>query len=164
MGKSTGVKNLKSKTNIWYNADKKNPVWKGGREEYGKKNNPTAPYHVLPNFYEDIITHIKSGMEKGMFEKNVVAFITGHTEVYKSGLETRVRLKTLGKLANKMQIESKLETVLYAKVEKDLTTGENSYILHTQNDGLNTARSPEGMFEGVIKNDYNFILECIEKY
>lgn len=40
VGKSTGMRNLPSKTNIWYNADNKNPVWKGGKLEYGKKIAP----------------------------------------------------------------------------------------------------------------------------
>jgi len=39
-GKSSGMRTLPSKTNIWYNIDNKNPVWIGGKEEYGKKNSP----------------------------------------------------------------------------------------------------------------------------
>ena len=36
-GKSTGMRTLEHDTNIWYNTDNKNPVWIGGKEEYGKK-------------------------------------------------------------------------------------------------------------------------------
>lgn len=153
---------LPSKTNIWYNADNKNPVWKGGREEYGKKSNPVAPYHVIPNSYGDIINHIQEGLKRGMFEEDRYAIITGHTETYKEGLETRIRLKTLGNLANKMQIEGKLETVFYANVEKE--GNDLTYILETQNNGYNTARSPMGLFEGKIENDYNFIIEKLKTY
>lgn len=162
VGKSTGMRNLPVNTNIWYNADNKNPVWEGGRAAYGKKNNPTQPYHVIPKSYGDIISHIKGGLEKGMFEDDRYAFITGHTENYKEGHETRVRLKTLGNMANKMQIEGKLETVLYANVEKD--GDELSYILETQNNGYNTARSPQNLFEGKVENDYNFILNKLINY
>jgi len=162
VGKSTGMAKLPSKTNIWYNADNKNPVWEGGRLEYGKKLTPIAPYHVIPKTYDDIINHIKEGIENGMFENDRYAFITGHTETYKEANETRVRLKTLGNLANKMQIEGKLETVFYANV--DVEDGKNNYILETQNNGFNTARSPQNLFEGKVGNDYNMIVEKLLSY
>jgi len=162
VGKSTGMRNLPSKTNIWYNADNKNPVWEGGRIEYGKKTAPIAPYHVIPTSYADIISHIKAGIDKGMFEDERFAFITGHTETYKEGNDTRIRLKTLGNLANKMQIEGKLETVLYAGVEVE--DNKNHYILETQNNGFNTARSPQNLFEGKVDNDYRMIVEKLLQY
>ena len=162
VGKSTGMRHLPSQTNIWYNADNKNPVWQGGRAEYGKKINPKEPYHIVPTSYKEIIDHIKAGLERGMFEEDRYAILTGHTETYKEGVETRVRLKTLGNLANKMQIEGKLETVFYANVEKD---GDDlNYILETQNNGYNTARSPMGLFEGKIENDYNVVIEKLKNY
>jgi hypothetical protein len=156
-GKSTGLRTLPSKTNIWFNCDNKNPVWTGGKLEYGKKNNPIGPYHVIPKTYSDIINHIKLGLEKGMFEEERFAILTGHLENYKEGNEQRVRLKTLGSLTNKMQIEGKFETVLYAKVEVE--GGETKYLLETQNNGFNTARSPQDVFEGKIDNDYNLVIE-----
>jgi hypothetical protein len=162
VGKSTGMRHLPSKTNIWYNADNKNPVWKGGRLEYGKKTAPIEPYHIIPKSYKEILEHIKGGLERGMFEEDRYAIITGHTETYKEGAETRIRLKTLGNLANKMQIEGKLETVFYANVEKE--GNDLNYILETQNNGYNTARSPMGLFEGKIENDYNFIIEKLKTY
>jgi hypothetical protein len=162
VGKSTGMRNLPSKTNIWYNADNKNPVWKGGRDEYGKKAAPIEPYHVIPKSYKEIIEHIKEGLGREMFEEDRYAILTGHTETYKEGIESRIRLKTLGNLANKMQIEGKLEQVFYANVEKD---GDDlNYILETQNSGYNTARSPMGLFEGKIENDYNVIVEGLKNY
>jgi|TARA_B110000858_G_scaffold140270_1_gene159228 hypothetical protein len=163
-GKSSGMRTLDPGTNIWYNADKKNPTWIGGREEYGKKFKPTPRLHQLPDTYADIINHIKAGIEADMFDDEKVAFVSGHTETYKSGLETRVRLKTLGKLANKMQIEGNLEHVLYSVVKKNDSTGDAEFLLETQNNGTNTARSSQGMLEGVIHNDYKLILEAIRNY
>jgi len=156
-GKSSGMRTLPSKTNIWYNIDNKNPVWIGGKEEYGKKNSPIAPYHIIPYTYADIINHLKGGLEKGMFEEERFAFLTGHIENFKEGNDQRMRLKTLGQLNNKMQLEGKLETVLYSVVEKE--GSDINYILETQNNGFNTARSPMGLFEGKIPNDYGFIIE-----
>lgn len=161
-GKSTGMRTLPTKTNIWYNADKKNPVWVGGREEYGTKKNPKAPFHVIPYSYQQIIDHINLGLSKGMFEEERFAFITGHIETYKSGQNYQERLKTLGKVATKMQIEGKLETVFYSRVIMEGTTP--TYILETQNNGYNTARSPMGLFEGRIPNDYNMVVEKLMSY
>jgi hypothetical protein len=161
-GKTSGMRALEPQTNIWYNCDNKNPVWEGGKEIYGKKTSPIAPYHVIPESYSEIISHIKVGLEKGMFAIDRYAFITGHTENFKEGEVQRVRLKTLGQLTNKMQIEGKLETVLYTNVEKD--GDKTNYILETQNSGYNTARSHQNMFEGKIENDYNFILEKLTNY
>lgn len=161
-GKSSGMRKLPHNTNIWYNADNKNPVWEGGKTEYGTKANPRTPYHIIPSTYEEIISHIKGGMNKDMFEKEKYAFITGHIETFKSGNETMQRLKTLGNMATKMQLEGKLESVFYSGVEKD--NSKVSYFLETQNNGFNTARSPQNLFEPKIENDYNFILDKLSKY
>ena len=82
-GKSSGMRTLPHDTNIWFNADNKNPVWEGGKEEYGKKANPRMPYHLIPKTYKEITDHIKIGLEKGMFEEERYAILTGHTEDYK---------------------------------------------------------------------------------
>lgn len=156
-GKSSGMRTLPPNSNIWFNADNKNPVWEGGSAEYGKKANPRGPYHLIPKTYKEITDHIKIGLEKGMFEEERYAILTGHTEDYKTANETKRRLKVIGNLATKMQLEGRLETVLYSDVRKD---GESiEYVLLTQNDGYNTARSPQGLFEPVIPNDYNFVIE-----
>lgn len=161
-GKSSGMRTLDKNTNVWYNADKKNPVWEGGKDEYGKKTNPRSPFHVLPSSYQEIINHIKEGLAKGMFDDDRIAFITGHTETYKVGNDTKERLKTLGKVATKMQLEGTVETVLYSRVELD--GGTPKYILETQNSGFNTARSPQGLFDGKISNDYKFVMEKLNNY
>ncbi len=161
-GKSSGMRTLPSKTNMWFNADNKNPVWKGGKQEYGTKFDTIKPYHFVPKAYNDIIAMIKACDSKGLFAKEKYAFITGHTENFKEGNDSRVRLKTLGKLANKMQIEGKLETVLYSAVEME--GGTPKYILETQNNGFNTARSPMGLFEGKIENDYGDIVKKLKEY
>ena len=161
-GKSSGMRTLRPNTNIWMNVDNKNPVWEGGKEEYGKKSTPRNPYHMIPKTYADMIDHIKAGLERGMFEDEKYAIITGHTENFKEGIETRIRLKTLGNLNNKMQLEGKLETVLYSNVEVE--NGVPRYILETQNNGYNTARSPMNLFEGKVDNDYQFIIDSLLKY
>lgn len=161
-GKSTGMRTLPSKTNVWFNADNKNPVWEGGKAEYGTKNNPIMPYHLVPKSYADVITHIDAIQARGMFEDEKYAILTGHTEDYKSGIDNKKRLKILGKIGTKMQLEGRLESVFYSEVQKN--GGKTSYLLTTENDGVNTARSPMGLFEPVIENDYNFIIEKLLSY
>lgn len=161
-GKSSGMRTLPANTNVWYNADKKNPVWEGGKAEYGTKNMPRMPFHVIPSSYQEILAHIKMGLERGMFADQRYAFITGHTETYKVANDTKERLKILGKLGTKMQLEGKMETVLYSRVEMD--GGTPKFLLETQNNGFNTARSPMNLFEGKVDNDYNMIIEKLSKY
>lgn len=161
-GKSTGMRTLPHDTNIWFNADNKNPVWEGGKEEYGKKLNPRLPFHLVPKSYKDIIDHIDLGLSKGMFEDERYAILTGHTEDYKTGLDNKKRLKTLGNLATKMQLEGRLETVLYSDVKREGDT--THYVLITENDGVNTARSPMGLFEPVIDNDYHAVISKLLAY
>lgn len=156
-GKSTGMRNLPHNTNIWYNADNKNPVWIGGKEEYGKKSSPRLPFHIIPKCYKDIMDHIDLGISKGMFEEERFAILTGHIEDYKTGGDNKKRLKTLGKLTTKMQLEGRLEVVLYSEVQ--IEGDETKYVLCTENDGVNTARSPMGLFDKVIENDYNYVIE-----
>jgi len=159
-GKSTGMRHLPSNSNIWFNADNKNPVWIGGKEEYGMKNNPKFPQHIIPKSYGEIIEHIEGGMDN--FEDLRFAILTGHIEDYKTGVDNKKRLKLLGKVATKMQLEGRLETVMYSEVRKE--GDETKYVLTTENDGCNTARSPMQVFEPVIENDYNFVIEELIKF
>lgn len=162
-GKSSGMRTLDPKTNIWFNADNKNPVWQGGKAEYGKKLNPIMPYHVIPKTYREILDHIEEVGERGMFEEERYAILTGHTEDYKSGIENKKRMKILGNMSTKMQLEGRLETVLYSTVSKG-PGGETQYLLETENDGTNTARSPMGAFESVIENDYKAVIDTLINY
>ena len=162
VGKSSGMRTLPTKTNVWINADKKDPVWEGGRAEYGKIYSPTLPYHLIPTSYKDITNHIEELEKRGMLEEERFAILTGHVEDYKSGLDNKKRLKTLGKISTKMQLEGKLNNVFYANVVREGST--NRYVLETQTDGFNTARSPMGLFEPIIENDYNFIIQKLMEY
>jgi hypothetical protein len=160
-GKSYGMKGLKKSTNIWFNCDKKNPTWEGGREEYGTKTAPTK-YHVLPNGYDAIIKHIDATIAGGFLDKNPIAFLTCHIEDFKSGTETRQRMKTLGKVATKMNIEGKMENVFYSKIVREGNT--TKYYLATKNNGFNTGRSSEGMFkEELIPNNFQLIVDALDK-
>lgn len=161
-GKSSGMRTLPHNTNVWFNCDNKNPTWVGGKEEYGKKNNPRMPFHMIPKSYQDIIDHIDMGLQKGIFEEERFAILTGHTETYKDGNDNKSRLQVIGKLSNKMFIERKFESVFYSKVVVE--NNQPQYVLETQNNGFNTARSHMGLFEPIIPNDYQYIVEKLMTY
>jgi len=171
-GKSYGLKYLEPETNMWYNADRKNPTFKkvefGGeefnaREVYGTKNEPTK-FMQFPEKYSDITAHLKMLDSKGILAKDRVAFILGHIEDYKSeNGEVRQKLKILGNLASKLNIEGSLENCLYTKVTR---MGDKiEYKLDSQNNGVNTGRSMEGAFEErFIPNNFNNIYNSIINY
>jgi len=161
-GKSSGMRTLEPNTNLWFNADNKNPVWIGGKAEYGTKVAPRFPFHTVPHDYKTVTDMLVKGINNGNFEEQRFAFLTGHVETFKSGNETMQRLKVLGNMATKMQLEGKLESVFYSAVEKD--SDGIKYILETQNNGFNTARSPQGLFEPKIENDYGLIVQKLLEF
>lgn len=159
-GKSYGMKTLPEKTNIWFNADNKNPTWIGGIKVYGTKVNPTPNYHVIPRSYSDIIKHLDHAAKAGAFEERRFAFLLGHVATYKGAQDvTKERLKVLGSLATNMQIEGKFENTFYSNIR--IEDGKREFFLETQNSGYNTARSTEGAFPEKIPNDYNYIIQTL---
>jgi hypothetical protein len=51
---------------------------------------------------------------------------------------------------------------MYSSVRRE--GNKTEYVLETENDGLNTARSPMGLFEPVIENDYKFVIDKLLSY
>lgn len=93
-----------------------------------------------------------------------VIFITAHTEIYKgTNGEERERMKVLGKMATKLNIEGSLIYCFYTKVDPTAPTRAEKYKLTMHNSGFNTARSPMGKFDDVdfISNNYQVILDKI---
>ena len=83
-------------------------------------------------------------------------------ELSKKGFDVKQHWKTLGKQMTKMQLEGRLETVLYAEI-----TGSESkkkYMLRTENKGLDTARAPMGLFPEYIESDYQILITELDKY
>ena len=168
-GKSFGIKYLEPGTNIWYNADRKNPTFLNveygdktypAREVYGRKNAPSK-YMVLPQSYKDILAHLDQVIQSSALDDNRMAFIIGHMEEYKAtDGEIRTRLKTLGNLATKMNIEGSVENLLYSRVFVEGDKAE--YRLETQNNGFNAARTTEGAFsERFIPNNFDYIYNSL---
>ena len=168
-GKSYGIKTLEQGTAVVFNADNKNPTWLGGRDFYGTKNKPNEKFYPRVTSYDEIIDTVKNIKKAGMLADNPVAFLLGHVDTYNSEEVTRQRLKTLGNMSKKTEVEGGVEWCFYTKVT---TKGSKvTYQLDTQNSGFNNARSCEGAFVDangkplrLIPNDYNYILKTIQNY
>ena len=72
----------------------------------------------------------------------------------------RTSIKTIGKMLDeKIVLEGMVTTVLQTQVN------ENGRFFMTQNNGFNTVKSPEGMFESdLIPNDLNLVDDAICEY
>jgi hypothetical protein len=161
-GKSYGQKFLPPKSNIWFNADWKNPTYEGGRKEYGTRIKPTW-YNYRPTTYSDVLERVDYVINKGMLDESPVAFLLGHIEDYKSGDKVKQRLKTFGRLTNKFNIEDRLEMCYYTEVTREGDTVK--YYLRTQNNGLDTCRSLEKQHNKLlIENNFQLIIDSIDMY
>lgn len=71
---------------------------------------------------------------------------------------TFTRIKTSGKKLDKLNVESKLTTVLFAEVK------DGKHIFHTKAD-KSTAKTPLGAFEeDEIENDITVVIKALEEY
>ena len=93
----------------------------------------------------------------------MIIFSLAHIDEYQTKeFETKQRLKTNGLKLTKLNLEGLTTYTFYTKVER----GEDAvkYLLETQTNGYNTARTPEGLFDLTIPNDYNYIVEKVIEY
>ena len=87
---------------------------------------------------------------------DVIVYFLHHTQVTSDG---RTKAKTVGQmLDNYLTLEGCVDICLLTQ-----TDGSNHYFL-TQSDGMNTAKSPEGMFDLEIPNDLKAVDVAIREY
>lgn len=80
--------------------------------------------------------------------------------------ENRERFKVpAGRFTSeKIVPESHFTTVLVSKIAK-ISENKHEYFFSTQSDGIDMAKSPEGMFKDTyIPNDMQYVIDCIEAY
>jgi energy-coupling factor transporter ATP-binding protein EcfA2 len=109
----------------------------------------------------DIIKHAVVEMPDDIF----IVFLSHAEESVDIDGKRKVKAKTIGKMIdNALTIEGLFSIVLYSRVKKDIQ-GNVSYVFETRNNGENTCKSPEGMFESPeIPNDLSLVKEAIYKY
>ncbi len=160
-GKSYGIKSLDPNATVWCHADNKPIAFKGGREMYSaeKKN------LFIPKNYDEIEKLAKTMVANKLYDDQpLVVFLLAHVAVYEgSDKKVRERLKVLGNMATKMNIEGSVVHCYYTYVT--MVNNFPKYQLRTQNTGYNTGRSPEEMHKTLyIDNNFQIILDAIHKY
>ena len=99
------------------------------------------------NLIDFIVKHLSS---------DIIVYFLHHTEKSESG---KLKAKTIGKMLDeKITLEGLFSIVLYCE------NIENSYKFITQGEGLTTAKSPMGMFEGETENDIVTVDNTIREY
>ena len=93
-----------------------------------------------------------------LFRDDLTVVFIGHAQSERddSGYEF-TRLKTSGRKLDKMTVESKFNTVLFAKCL------DGKYVFETQAN-RSTAKSPMGCFERIIENDMQFVIDTLRNY
>ncbi len=88
---------------------------------------------------------------------DVIVYFMGHTEADANG---NIKLKTIGKMLDeKITIEGMFTIVLRTQV------ADGKYTFRTQTDGMDTVKSPMGLFETIeIENDLKFVDDKIREY
>ena len=107
--------------------------------------------NIAENFYK-LINFIKTKLRE-----DLTVIFMGHEETDNTG---RTQMKTFGKLlSEKICIEGMFSIVLNTFVNSE------GYYFQTQNNGFNTTKSPQGMFEDLlIPNDLSYVIERIKLY
>lgn len=90
-------------------------------------------------------------------DPNKIIYFMSHVDEAEDG---KTKIKTIGKMLDeKICLEGMFTIVLNTLVS------DGNYYFTTQNSGMNTAKSPMGMFKNyTIGNDLNFVNEAIKNY
>lgn len=121
--------------------------------EYFRKANDTGyqKYTSIGKNFSDLLEFIAYQVPD-----DIIVYFLHHTQVTGDG---RTKAKTVGQmLDNYLTLEGCVDVCLLCQ-----TDGSNHYFL-TQSDGMNTAKSPEGMFELKIPNDLAAVDARIREY
>ena len=103
------------------------------------------------NFWDLIVQEVNS------LPADTIVYLLCHTATDENGIE---KMKTIGKLVDEKITPEGLFTIVLKTAVSD-----GNYAFVTQNNGKDTVKSPEGMFESyAIKNDLKYVDEKIRNY
>lgn len=129
----------------------------------------TSRYFSDPNtdwdFYKVLAKEIGEIIKNAKKDKSRMHIIIGHSDYVfdqKNGKMIN-KMKTIGKLLDdKLDPPSLTNIVLIPDIER--RDNQTTYSFITQSDGSNNAKSPEGMFDFKIPNDYQFVINKYYEY
>lgn len=125
-------------------------------------------YMTDPNtdwdFYKILAKEMYTIIDAGKKDKSRMHIFVGHSEVgYDATGKKTDKVRTIGKLLDdKIDLPSLFTVVLCPEVERKDNHASYSFI--TQSNGSNAAKSPEGMFDYRIPNDYKLISDTHTDY
>ena len=186
-GKSASMRNFKQGEMALVNIGKKPLPFRGDDFNFIKSDNESEIKRFMDNCEENIIvvddaqfllgfhymhTCTENGWDKYMqmqskyfnvienamnLPDNKIVFFLSHLETKEDG---RQKVKTIGKMLDeKITVEG-----LFTIVLKTLVS-DGKYYFTTQNSGMDTVKSPIGMFpSNVIENDLKYVAEKIRNY
>jgi hypothetical protein len=104
-------------------------------------------------------------LPKDLRDDLIVIFLTHSEDSTDINGNRKIKAKTVGKMIdNTLTLEGLFSIVLFGKVNKN-DDGELIYGFETQNNGENTCKSPQGMFEDFfIPNNLQYVIDCMKKY
>lgn len=177
-GKTVGAMTLNPSTTMYLNVDRKELTFTDWEVNY-PNDRPQGQSNSVANYKEplpeknakgklEVWTPIRKAIQYAYDNRvegeKFVVFVLAHPEVYKgaNGLE-KERLRVLGKIATKLNIEGSLVYSFYTKIDMTGASRKDKYKLTMHNSGSNTARVPMGKFDDVeeVPNDYQLILNKI---
>lgn len=164
-GKTVGAYFLDPERTFYINADKKPLTFPDANLNYPKDSKRYKIPLSGAEGYTQIKSWIKAIVEKKKEYDELVIFCLAHVDYFKDNSKDRQRMKTLGKMATKMNIEGSTVHTYYSEIDLDLSKPDTErYRFLTRNTGLNTGRSPMGLFKkDRIPNNFNLILYKILK-
>lgn len=110
--------------------------------------------------FTDIAQNVWKILEEPRFlREDLNIFVLSHSEADDNTGKTK--MKTVGKMLDRMiTLEGKFTIVLYSMINKD-----QEFVFLTQNNGLITAKSPEGMFDSqYIPNNLQYVIDRVEAH
>lgn len=159
-GKTVGGAKLNPSSTYWINADRKPLTFFGAKKIYNTNNKN----YFEPKDYEGVKQAL-IGINNKKTEDRLIVFVLAHIDMYKGKDDTvRERMRTLGKMATKFNVEGAVTHCYYTFIDPNLpVTDPSRYKLLVHNTGFNTGRTPQGYFDDTefISNDYRIIADKI---
>ena len=188
-GKSYGMKALIPGSYLWFNADKKPATFRYDPKDaeqaakgvefkkwYGTISNPGPLMKVSTTAnkmsFDQIIKQItmikacvKTPTLEVCFDENPIAFVLAHSHMEKGpDGELFQKMRILGKSATKYGPEGLPDIIAICEI--NMQNGLPVHEFRIKSLGLDSARCPEGMFDGKIRipNNYQLITTEIDEY
>lgn len=160
-GKSVAGRNLPPDRTVYFNLDSKplhfvNDEGKVTSREYNKENKNYFEITDTSQLFATMdLIHKKRHRPR--------VFILGHVDTYRDKNDMQAhRLRILGNLAHKHNIEGCTNNCFYTEVRQHAEDDLNRFTFVTKNDGFNTARSLMGMFPKYIPNDFQLVNDILD--